>query len=547
MRPSSGSLIAHVYTMVTTALYHWKVAGSPVEILIDLPLVDRLRVAATSSDTEIGGLLLGHFDGNYTVITDFDPVECEHRRGTAFTLSQRDEQRLGARIEARRKRGATLVGFFRSHLRPGMFLDEGDNSVLSSHFNAPSQVALLIRPSADRTATGGFFFWEEGEMNRKQTYLAFPMNSRELELGDFPLVEPVASPAASVIPFADFDSAETIDSISRPAPVPIEEPVPVPIPVSNASQTTQLPEPRRYPTREIEPVATSSAHRKLPWPIIGLIAAGAAFGGYLIGTSGSHSDRFGARSGDMTVNSAPEPQPVIAQKPYAPAAQPNADVVPALAMQIPPAPVIAQTTPPKPAAPKPAPALHQPPLRPPVFKAAIAPIGPAQPTADQNSASWQHFHPPTPAAPAQVAETAPVPPPVIPRTPVPSQPTAESSVSLESVESGTLGRAFGKIPFLHHARSGENFVPPQAVSSFAPKVPHDLARELTGPLPVDLKLTVDKSGRVSSVEIISHQTPTEFVRLAGDAAYDWKFEPARLKDKPISSDVIAHFRFRPLL
>ncbi len=231
--------------MVTTALYHWKVSGSPVNILIDLSVIDRFRVAAASSDSEIGGLLLGHFDGNFTVINDFDLVECEHRRGAAYTLSQRDDQRLSARIETRRKRGATVVGFFRSHLRPGLFLDEGDNSALTSHFNNPSQVALLIRPAADRTATGGFFFWEDGEMNRKQTYLPFPMNARELEMGDYPLVEPVsaagtapATPAtAPPPPTPDFNNAETLDSVARPAPLPVEETEP--------TSRTVLPEPRR--------------------------------------------------------------------------------------------------------------------------------------------------------------------------------------------------------------------------------------------------------------------------------------------------------------
>jgi hypothetical protein len=420
-----------------------------------------------------------------------------------------------------------------------MFLDEGDNSVLTSHFNNPSQVALLIRPSADRSATGGFFFWEEGEMNRKQTYLPFPMNARELELGDFPLLEPVAAAIASVPP-PDFENAETLDSVPGPATPMAEQLVSVP--------NVELPEPRRFPTREIEPIAVSSGNRKLPWPIIGVIAAGAAFGGYLIGTSGSRSDRFGARSGDMTVNSEPEPQPVIAPQPPAPSPKP-ALVAPAAiqtALAPPPAPVLAAaaSAPPKPPISKPA--LRQTPVRNPVLLASVAPNPPAQGVGDPSSsdtasASWQRFHP---ATAAQVSEAAPAPPPIVA---APPQPSAEASVSLESVESGTLGRAFGKIPFLHRSRSGGNFVPPQAVTSFPPKIPRDLARELTGPLPVDLKLTVDKSGRVSSVEIISHQTPTEFVRLAGDAAYDWKFEPARLKDKPISSDVIAHFRFRPLL
>ena len=85
------------------------------------------------------------------------------------------------------------------------------------------------------------------------------------------------------------------------------------------------------------------------------------------------------------------------------------------------------------------------------------------------------------------------------------------------------------------------------MKSGAPAVPTDLARELTGTLPVDLRIKVDSNGHVSSVEVLSHQTAAEFVRLAGDAAYDWQFQPARIKDKAVASDIIAHFKFRPSL
>ena len=147
--------------MPTQALYHWSVAGAGIDVLVDLALVDLLRAACTSSTDEIGGILLGHFDGKYTIVTNFEAVESEHRRGTAYTLSKRDESRLGARLEARRRNEAEVpVGFFRSHLRPGLFLDEGDNNTICSFFPNANQVALLVRPAADRTAVGGFFFWK---------------------------------------------------------------------------------------------------------------------------------------------------------------------------------------------------------------------------------------------------------------------------------------------------------------------------------------------------------------------------------------------------
>ena len=543
--------------MPTTALYHWRVAGSPVEILVDLALVDRLRIAAAASTDETGGILLGYYDNNYLVINDFEGIDSEHRRGAAYTLSQKDEARLASRLELKRKRGAGIpVGFFRTHLRPGMFLDEGDNHVLSTYFSSPNQVALLIKPAGDRAATGGFFFWEEGEMNRKQSYLPFPLSSRELETGDFPLVEPVAavgtvSPSS---PLSDFEEAETVDMPHAPGATPAKG-------VSTAAATHV-----GSATTETPKIARG---RNLPWQLIGSVAALAAFGGYLIGTSGSHRDRFGARSGDMTLNSQPpEPQPVAAPpvtpldrsaRPaamppvQAPAAAVPAETKPADSPPIAPPPSVKPTAPSAPVQKsKPVPAIPSRVIAENRVARALPPVAQASAPPEDSSATWQHFHPEGPTQPAVVANVAP--PHVTEAAPrqaaVPAGPIALSSVSLEAVESGSVGRAFSKIPLfgsLHHSRSGENFTPPQALRSGAPRVPAELARELTGALPVDLKLKVDVSGRVSSVEILSHQSPPEFVRLAGDAAYDWKFEPARVKDKVVSSDVIAHFTFRPSL
>ncbi len=576
--------------MPTTALYHWNVAGSPIQILIDLAVVDQLRVAAVAATNEIGGILLGHFDGRYTVITALEKIESEHRRGTAYTLSQRDEARLGGRLETlRRKNREAAVGYFRSHQRPGLFLDEGDNHVLSLFFPDYNNVALLVRPSANGSAVGGFFFWEDGEINRKQTYLPFPMNAHELESGDFPLMEPVqdahtasstpSSPIASDL--ETFSAAETMDHAPRPAAIP---PVDLPDPYPRHDREADTFDKRPLANRA--PAATSDAGRR-SWQLIGVIAAAAAFGGYLIGTSGSHRDRFGARAGDITLNSDSDPLP-------ASPAPSSGQVLPSAASRNQPAPAPAASTtaapPPVSTPAPPASSFNQPQQQPatvnpvpgvvrpnPTADPSLVASVPAQPRLDaaprpdtapvpsprrvpnpgvvtqpaarppvDDNANWQHFHPAPPTSASQVAESEVASPDVRPVSrPVPA---ATSSVYLESVESGGVGRAISRIPlFGRHAHGGADFTPPQAVRSSAPSVPNNLARELSDTLPVDLRLKVNSEGRVSSVEVLSHQTPAEFVRLAGDAAYDWQFQPARVKDKAVASDVIAHFKFRPPL
>lgn len=568
--------------MPTTALYHWNVAGSGVEVLIDVALIDQLRAAATSLNVEIGGILYGYFDDNYTVISSFEPIESEHRRGEAYTLTKRDQSRFGARLETRRRNKAEIpVGFFRSHLRPGLFLDEGDNQVISSFFPDARQVVLLVRPAPDGTAVGGFFFWEDGEINRKQTYLSFPMSSRELEAGNFPIMES-AAPSNGRVAVHDqqespateqtFHNAETLDA-PRPAPA------------------TLLPEPSRRSTLETKILSAAGSDRRRSLQLIGIVAAAAAFCGYLIGTSGTNRDRFGSRPGDITLNSAEAEPPVPAPpKPLAvppPQATPpsetaatnasnsastNNTATGSTASTAPTsAPTAVSATPSVPSTPTPntQPAVFQsaiskviptpapvltpipPRVKPNTSSPPLTASSPRESPPSQPSDRWQHFHPAQPTSASDVASAeAPPPLPEAQRPIARPAPAALSSVSLESVESGGVSRAISKIPLfgsLHHSKSGSNFTPPQAVKSFAPNVPPDLARELTGTLPVDLRLKVDSSGHVSSVEILSHQTAPEFVRLAGDAAYNWQFEPARVKDKAVTSDVIAHFKFRPAL
>src|ERR1022692_1033036 len=103
-----------------------------------------------------------------TSIEDFELAPCEHLRGPSYTLSPKDRRLLGTRLAHRRAR--QVVGYFRSHTRPGMYLDQEDFAVFSHYFPDPSQVFLLVSPATEGPAIGGFFFWEDGDVNRRSTY-----------------------------------------------------------------------------------------------------------------------------------------------------------------------------------------------------------------------------------------------------------------------------------------------------------------------------------------------------------------------------------------
>jgi TonB family protein len=189
--------------------YVWEDPGDSIMIQVGLDLVERLGAAVQQGlgggprGTEIGGILLGRTlpgFGRAVLIEDFELAPCEHLRGGSYTLSAKDKRTLGTRLA--RHRASDVVGYFRSQTRPGMYLDQDDFAVFSQYFPEPWQVFLLVRPSTEGPAMGGFFFWEDGDVNRRSPYRQFPFDSARLGQGGFPIIaeEPVAVSAPVVIP-----------------------------------------------------------------------------------------------------------------------------------------------------------------------------------------------------------------------------------------------------------------------------------------------------------------------------------------------------------
>ena len=120
-----------------------------------------------------------------------------------------------------------------------------------------------------------------------------------------------------------------------------------------------------------------------------------------------------------------------------------------------------------------------------------------------------------------------------------NSPHAITTVSFEPLAPGKLSRVFGKF---RRAR----FTPPRPVARPLLNIPGSLAAQLHTETPVTLKLRVDKSGRVSDLEVLQSPTDPEFMRLATRAAEKWRFEPARMNQRAVGSEVVARFRFRPV-
>jgi TonB family protein len=177
------------------ASYVWEDPGDSMMIQVSLDLIERLGEAIRQGlgrgprGIEIGGILLGRTVpgfGRAVQIEDFEVAPCEHVRGASYTLSPREMRALGTRLARRPAR--QVVGYFRSHTRPGMYLDQDDLAVFSRYFPDAWQAFLLVRPSKEGAGTGGFFFWEDGEINRRSTYRQFPFDATRLMAGNFPII-----------------------------------------------------------------------------------------------------------------------------------------------------------------------------------------------------------------------------------------------------------------------------------------------------------------------------------------------------------------------
>jgi hypothetical protein len=102
---------------------------------------------------------------------------------------------------------------------------------------------------------------------------------------------------------------------------------------------------------------------------------------------------------------------------------------------------------------------------------------------------------------------------------------------------------FGRMGPLRYREGETDFQGPRPAHSLEPKVPGFMVENLKKPVDVDVLVSIDKTGHVKDAEVLEG-AGTGFGSLAADRAAAIEWEPAHVGNKPVASQVVAHYHFR---
>jgi hypothetical protein len=169
----------------------WDVPETELSVHLHLSTVEWLDYEITRSLTspeggaEAGGLLLGRIESDSRrriIIEGFTPVPCEHQFGSVYHLSVSDKRFMHdqlTRWHAGPGKKLYVVGYYRSHHRDELKLDDEDMLLAKEYLSNSVSVILLIQPSGARLGLGAFFFCEKGQVE-SEPKLVFPLNRTSL-------------------------------------------------------------------------------------------------------------------------------------------------------------------------------------------------------------------------------------------------------------------------------------------------------------------------------------------------------------------------------
>ncbi len=206
----------------------WTVAESPVSIEYSLVVIEEIRHEVAEGfqrlsrgGIEVGGILYGSRDGRTVRVLAMRPIACEHARGPAFLLSDKDRVALNEQLvrdqEDSQLEGLISVGWFLSHTRSEISLTESDLEIYSIFFPAPWQVTLVIRPGRGGSMRAGYFVREaDGTVKSEQSYLEFNFPDRLAGVLDRSPDRPRERPSRKIPTFyrADTESAAAATAVA---------------------------------------------------------------------------------------------------------------------------------------------------------------------------------------------------------------------------------------------------------------------------------------------------------------------------------------------
>ncbi len=260
----------------------WTVAESPISIEYSLVVIEEIRHEVAEGfqrlsrgGIEVGGVLYGTRDGRTVRVLAMRPIACEHARGPAFLLSDKDRIALNDQLtrdaEDPHLEGLISVGWFLSHTRSEIALTESDLEIYTIFFPAPWQVSLVIRPGRGGSMRAGYFVREaDGTVKSESSYLEFNFPDRLAGVLDRPPDGPRRDRTRKIPSFYRADNAAPPDTVeaSNTAVAPMRRDVPT---FGQPAQTFSGPQLMPAPTPK----------KKWPWLIawaaLVLLLAGGAW------------------------------------------------------------------------------------------------------------------------------------------------------------------------------------------------------------------------------------------------------------------------------
>jgi len=170
----------------TPEWYVWTCHGCPHRILLSLQVVEQLRrelAASSGSGRELGGLLIGSKRPGVTRIFEFVPVPHESNADNpcfAPSIAWLNE------VIARCPSDGKVVGYYRSDADGLIRLRQDDIARMRQRFKDPSDVCMVISPSAGSEIHAGFFYWQ-AETIAVNPVLTFPLSAVELATNRWPI------------------------------------------------------------------------------------------------------------------------------------------------------------------------------------------------------------------------------------------------------------------------------------------------------------------------------------------------------------------------
>jgi TonB family protein len=474
--------------------YRWVEPDSDITVCLKLETVDRLQLdvlrglhSFAHAGNEVGGILLGRTDldegRTITFVEDFEPVACDHRNGPSYALTAKDAVNFEAALQrCGGSQGPSVVGYYRSHNRDGLFLSLDDLRIIQRHFRGPDNVFLLIKTLPNGACTAGFFFWKDGRIQSEFTDseaplipISFSSTGRSLSLDavdDIPVAPApelgrspnlhrrlirgmVFTGVAAAVTVAVVRYRETEPSAPPPVSVPVATTPNLRIPKAALPQTQNKP---------AETPALRSSVANEPSRV-------------LLANTIPSRDREGA------VAKSTEPSTPASSTPLTAATESPLNTTPPAPVETPPA----------------------------LVETAMAPpIQVKLPSVPDK--------PPTPAVEAQRTDaTTRVVPPI--STPAPPAPPAASPA--------------------------HTFVSPQVIHQVTPAVPRGVGPMIMTDVQIDVAVAIDPNGKVTGARVASTKgTAAGLLTVeALKAAQLFRFQPAQENNRNVPSSMVLTFRF----